>query len=72
MVIIAPVMLIVFGSIDYAKAVMASDVEKIRKAQKKFIPRVIAAVLLFIIPVAIRLILSFAGLEDTALTCIIK
>ena len=71
-IIIAPVLVILFGSIDYTKAVLASDAEKMKKAQKKFVPRLIAAVLLILVPIIVRLILSFADLSDSALSCIVK
>ena len=34
--IIAPILVILFGTLDYAKAVIASDVEKIEKSKKQF------------------------------------
>lgn len=56
--IIAPVAVILFGSLDYAKAVMASDVEKMEKSKKKFPKRVLALILFILIPTIIDIILT--------------
>ena len=57
--IIGPILLVVFGSLDYAKAVVSSDQELMKKANKRFLSRLTATILLVLAPVLTNLILSF-------------
>ena len=56
--VIAPVLAIVFGSLDYTKATMAFDMEKMKKFKKKLPLRILALVLLYVTPFFITTILS--------------
>lgn len=56
--IAAPILVIILGSLDYAKAVLASDVDQMEKSKKKFPKRLILVVLFMLIPMLIDLILS--------------
>ena len=51
-----PILLIVMGSIDLGKAVLASDDKEIKGATSKLIKRAIAAVAVFFIPMLVNLI----------------
>lgn len=44
-----PIILIIFGMLDLAKAVMANEEKEMKEAQKKFIKRVIYAVMVFFV-----------------------
>lgn len=57
--IVAPILLILFGSLDYAKAVVASEAEALKKANQRFLKRLAATVLIFLAPVITNLIISF-------------
>ena len=57
--IIGPILLVVFGTVDYAKAVVSSDQELLRNANKIFCKRLTATILLVLTPVLVNLILSF-------------
>lgn len=57
--IAVPIGLIVMGTIDMAKAVIAGDEKKMKEAQKPFIKRIIAAVIVFLIPIIVNMVLSF-------------
>lgn len=76
--IAAPIAVIIFGSLDYAKAVIASDVEKMEKSKKKFPKRLLLLILFVVIPIVINAILSLYSMStdkdmDTSLMyCIIK
>lgn len=59
--IAVPVALIVLGSIDIGKAVIAGDEKKMKEAQKPFIKRIIAAVIVFLIPWIVSLIIGMVG-----------
>ena len=57
--IAVPIGLIVMGTIDMAKAVIAGDEKKMKEAQKPFIKRIIAAIIVFLIPIIVNMVLSF-------------
>ena len=56
--ILIPVGLILFGTIDMGKAVIAGDEKKIKEAQKPFIKRLISAVIVFLIPFIVNLAIN--------------
>ena len=56
--IVGPILLIVFGTIDYSKAVVG-DERALKEANKKFFRRLIATILLFLSPIIVNVILSF-------------
>lgn len=62
-----PVILIVMGSIDFVKAVVASDDQKMKKAQKDFVTRLIVGVAIFFVPSILEFLLSLIEIE----TCIV-
>lgn len=71
--ILAPILVILFGSLDYAKAVIASDVEKIEKAKKQFPKRILLLFLFLIIPIIIKILINLFSTTDTSLMkCIIS
>lgn len=72
--IAAPILVILFGSIDYARAVMASDVEKMQKAKKNFPKRLGALILFIFVPLIINFIINaFAPSTSTHLMyCIVN
>ena len=74
--ICVPVGIIVMGSLDFAKAVIASDADKIKKNQKKFITRLITGALVFfvfvIVKFAIRITDTTSGGYANCLNCLIN
>ena len=56
--IAAPIALIIGGSIDLLKAVIAGDAKKINEARKPFLQRLISAVIIFLIPWIVDLALN--------------
>lgn len=56
--IIVPIIIIILGSLDLVSAVLASDEDKMRKAQAKFIKRLMIGVAIFFVPTVINLILD--------------
>ena len=62
--IIVPVLLVGFGIWDFSKAALSSDEGALKKAFKDFKNRVIAAILLFLIPFFLQLIFSIAFKEE--------
>ena len=59
--ILVPVLLLVFGSMDLVQAIFAQDESAIKKAQGKFIKRLIIAVIIFLIPTFLKVILDIAN-----------
>ena len=62
--ILVPIALILMGSIDFGKAVISSNEENIKKEQKKFISRCLAAVLVFLVVVIVNFVMGFVGEES--------
>lgn len=56
--IVIPIALILWGTIDMGKAVIAGDEKKIKEKQKPFIHRLIAAVIVFLIPWIVNLFIN--------------
>ena len=54
-------MLIALGTVDFAKAVFSGNADEMKKSQKTFIKRLIASVLVFLVPVFVNLILTLAN-----------
>ena len=58
--VLVPAILLGLGSVDFAKAIIAQDDNAIKKAQSKFIRRLIIAVAIFLIPGIIKALLDIA------------
>lgn len=59
--IAVPILLIVFGMIDFGKGIFSMDENEMKKSQSKFMKRVIVAVAFFMIPTFIGVILNIAS-----------
>lgn len=58
--IASSILLIILGTIDFARASLASDEQALKKAGGDFGKRIIAAILLFILPVVLNLLIGIA------------
>lgn len=56
--IAVPIALILFGTIDMAKAVIAGDEKKMKEAQKPFVKRIISAIIVFLIPYIVQVVVG--------------
>ncbi len=56
--IVIPLLLIIFGSIDFAKAIISSDDKMIKDAGMSLAKRFVAAIIVFFIPTILNLLLS--------------
>lgn len=56
--ILVPIALILLGTIDMGKAVIAGDEKKMKEAQKPFVKRIISAVIVFCIPFIVNLVMN--------------
>lgn len=59
--IVIPIGLIVFGTIDLGKAVIASDEKEVKAAQKRLISRFIYAALVFFVPIIVAAVMDIIG-----------
>ena len=66
---IIPVIVIVLGIIDFIKAIASSNDDEMKKAQGRFIKRLVAAALIFIIPFIIEFILDKTGFSEYVSGC---
>jgi len=68
--IIVPILLVIFGLLDLAKAVMAQKEDEIKKGQQTLIKRAIAAVIVFFVIPLVQLLVKFvSGEDDTVMSC---
>lgn len=63
--LLGPLMVLVLSSLDFAKAILTSDDESLKKAQSSLITRLILAALLFILPTLIEVILDIFGFTSS-------
>ena len=63
--IAVPVLLIVFGMMDFAKSVVAKDEDDVKKFRKQFISRVVSAILVYLIVFVVQLAVNMvSSVED--------
>lgn len=64
--ILIPIALILFGVFDLGKAVIASDEKEVKAAQSRLIKRVIYAIVVFLVPQLVSLIMGIVsiGVDD--------
>lgn len=63
--IVVPVLLIIWGMLDFAKSVVAKSEDDVKKYRKAFIQRLISGILVFLIVVIVQLVVNLlAGVEE--------
>ncbi len=68
--VVVPILLVIFGLLDMAKAVMAQKEDEIKKGQQTLIKRVIAAIIVFFVIALVRLVITFvSGEDDNVVSC---
>lgn len=65
------VAVVIFGMLDFFKAVSAGDAETMKKVTKRFTNRLMIVILIAILPIVLELILSLFG-NETMKTCLDK
>ena len=58
----ALVLMVILGTLDFVKAAAADDQDSMKKASQNFIKRLIAVIILFLLPLLLEAILRIAGL----------
>ncbi len=59
--IVVPILLIIWGMLDFAKAVIAQKEDDIKAGQAKFMKRLIAALIVFLIVTIVQLAINIVG-----------
>lgn len=68
--VVVPILLVIFGLLDLAKAVMAQKEDEIKKGQQTLIKRLIAAVIVFLVIPVVKIVIDFvSGEDDTIASC---
>lgn len=62
--ILGPILVVILSSVDFATAIVSGNDDTMKKAQKKLITRLIAAVLLFLIPTVVQVLLDVFGMTS--------
>lgn len=71
--ILIPIILIIFGILDLAKAITGNDEKVMKEAQGKLIKRIVYAVIVFFVVALVQFIfgvLSNAGGDSSATSCV--
>lgn len=63
--ILAPILLIILGSVDMGQAVISEDKDNLKKATSRLMKRAIAALAIFFIPLVVRVLLDISGITGT-------
>lgn len=65
--IAGPILVILLSSVDFILVIVKSDNEAFAKAQKKLITRLVLAILLFLVPVVVQIILEVFGITGSTI-----
>lgn len=66
--IVVPVLLIIWGMLDFAKSIVAKKEEDIKKYRSAFIGRLISAILVFLMVVIVQLVVNLMnGVEEKSM-----
>ena len=61
--------MILLGSIDFAKGVIAQKEDEIKKGQQMFIKRLITAVIVFLVFFVVQLVMGLVAPEEGVMSC---
>lgn len=67
-----PVLLIIFGMLDFGKAVMSQKEDEIKKNQQIFLKRLLSAAIVFLVFVVVEFVFNFVtrGAEENVWKCV--
>lgn len=64
--IVGPILVVLLSSVDFIMVIIKSDNDQFQKAQKKLITRLVLALLLFLIPTIVQVLLQVFGITGSA------
>ena len=67
---VALVLVIVLGVLDFIQAAASGEADKVKKAGNSFLKRIIAVVVLFLLPVIVELVLNLVEIYGADSTCL--
>ena len=71
--IVAPILLIIFGIVDFGKAVLSDDKDELKKATSKFTKRAIIVIIIFFVPLIVGFLIDiFNSVSDKSITDLIN
>ncbi len=70
MKILVPILLVIMGMFDFARAVMSSDEKQMKEAQSRFIRRTLAAAIVFFVIAIVQFVFGAIGTDDNILGCV--
>ena len=59
--VVVPILLIIWGMLDFAKSVIGGDEDAIKKSRKIFVQRLIAAIIVFLVITITQLVVTTVG-----------
>lgn len=62
--IVIPLLIIVFGMIDFGKVVISSDEKEINKSTNRIVKRIVAGVLIYFIPTIVLALFDYLQLSE--------
>ena len=68
--IIVPILLIIFGMIELAKAITAQKEDEIKKAQAGLLKKAVVAIIVFLVFSLTKFVFNFAGGDNKAWNCV--
>ena len=70
--IVAPFLVILLGSLDFFRSMMQNDEKKMKESQGKFVKRIIAFVLLIVLPFVVQFVFEKIGTFGSDNMCLVK
>ena len=67
---VALVLVIILGALDFIQAAVSGEADKMKKAGNSFVKRIIAVVILFLLPVIVELILGLIEIFGVDSNCL--
>ena len=64
-----PILLVIWGSWDLGKAVMAQKEDEIKKGQQMFVKRLITAVIVFLVFFIVQLVVGLVSSDTSVTSC---
>lgn len=71
--VVVPVILVIFGVIDFVKAIVSQKEDEIKKGQQVFIKRLITGILIFFVVVIVKFVVSLLSSDkesESILSCV--
>lgn len=64
--IVVPLILIIYGMLDFGKAVMAKEEKEIKEKQKLFLKRIVSAIMVFFILYLVQFVMKIVSPTDNS------